>query len=156
MTVSFAHPIVSRVWAAHDELRQALESLRSIIAGQYEVGEDGSILSAAETGRIRHLIVDVVGRLGNLREQQEADRDFAAALASKARLRNEWSRLGEELASIEHSLNRLVELSGNSNGTDSTVWLEIKRQFSYCYALVTCFLSDQFDIVRRGLEWHEP
>ena len=156
MTVSFAHPIVSRVWAAHDEFRQALETMRSIIADRCEAGEEGSVSPPTEMRRIQELAVTMAGRLEDLRDEQESDHEFASALTSKARLRNEWSRLGEERASIEHSLNRLVELFGDSDGTDSASWLEIKRQFSCCYALVTRFLSDQFDIIRRGLEWHEP
>ena len=156
MTLSFAQPIVSRVWTAHDELRQALESTRSIIADRCEAGEDGSVSPPTETRRIQESIVNMLRRLEDLREQHETDRDFTTALASRARLRNEWSRLGEERTAIEHSLNRLAELLGDSGGTDSASWLEIKRQFSCSYALVTRFLSDQFDIIRRGLEWHEP
>lgn len=156
MTLSFAHPIVSRVWTAHDELRQALESTRSIIADRCEAREDGSVSRPTEMQTIQESIVNMLGRLEDLREQQETDLDFTTALASRARLRNEWSRLGEEWTAIEHSLNRLVELLGDSDGADSAGWGEIKRQFSCCYALVTRFLSDQFDIIRRGLEWHEP
>lgn len=156
MTVSVAHPTVSRAWATHDELRQALADVQASVAQARVEEEDGLILPATGSRRVVRLINDLATRLGNLCKQQEADQDFAAALASKACLRDEWSRLDEKRTWIEHSLNLLIELLGNFDRPDSAGRMEIERQSACCQRLVTRFLADEFDIVRRGLEWHEP
>lgn len=157
MAVVSVHPTVSRVWAAHEEIRQAVGRVRSILAQMSEIeDEDGTLEAAAGSVGIERRVLDLLARLDNLYRQHEADRDLATIFATKANVRGEWARLVEDRAWIQHSLQLVIELLGSAGRPDTTGWSEIERTFTSCERLITQYLAKEFDLVRRGLEWYEP
>ena len=157
MAVVPVHPTVSRVWAAHEEIRQAVGRIRSLLAEMSEIeDEDGTAEPVAGSTRIERLILGLLSRLDNLHKEKQGNRDFAAAIASRATLREEWTRLADDRAWIQLSLQTVFELLGSANRPDTAGWREIERLFTACEQVISQYLAEDFDLLRRGLEWYEP
>lgn len=156
MVAAVVHPTVSRVWTMHEEIRRAVEHIRSLIADLSEAeDEDGWTSPATGSGRVGLLVSELVARLRELGRLQDTDQDFSRSLASRTAYREEWSRVADNRACIQQSLHMLIELLGSMDRPDTTSWPEIERRFGQCERILTPCLTQEFDLVRRGLETRE-